>query len=87
MMQPVAVERGPDACHRRHRGPGPARPISRCAAASMRPIYWARARLSRSAAFGGHATGALKAGDVLHMAAETPDLATPRRAARPNDRR
>ncbi|MCA6124283.1 urea carboxylase [Bradyrhizobium sp. WSM 1704] len=31
-------------------------------------------------AFGGHATGSLKAGDVLHIGAEPPGLAAPRRA-------
>jgi urea carboxylase len=32
-------------------------------------------------AFGGHATGALKAGDVLHIGAELPGLAAPQRIA------
>ncbi|MDA9457698.1 urea carboxylase, partial [Bradyrhizobium sp. CCBAU 21359] len=31
-------------------------------------------------AFGGHSTGSLKAGDVLHIGAETPGLTAPRRA-------
>ena len=48
-------------------GPGHAHAISRCAAASTRRSIWARARPSRSADSAATPTGALKAGDVLHL--------------------
>ncbi|MGY3692872.1 urea carboxylase [Bradyrhizobium sp. USDA 3240] len=78
--EPVAVRAGQTLVIGSIRGAGQRAYLAVRGGIDVPEILGSRAVFALGA-FGGHATGSLKAGDVLHISAETSDLAAPRPAA------
>ncbi|MGY4315953.1 urea carboxylase [Bradyrhizobium sp. JR3.5] len=77
--EPVAVRAGQTLVIGSIRGPGQRAYLAVRGGIDVPEILGSRAVFALGA-FGGHATGSLKAGDVLHIGVETSGLAAPRRA-------
>ncbi|MGY4231561.1 urea carboxylase [Bradyrhizobium sp. USDA 4449] len=77
--EPVAVRAGQTLAIGGIKGPGQRSYLSVRGGIDVPEILGSRAVFALGA-FGGHATGSLKAGDVLHIGAESSGLAAPRRA-------
>ncbi|MGN1289651.1 MAG: 5-oxoprolinase/urea amidolyase family protein, partial [Bradyrhizobium sp.] len=77
--EPVAIRAGQTLVIGSIRGPGQRGYLAVRGGIDVPEILGSRAVFALGA-FGGHATGSLKAGDVLHIGAEASGLAAPRRA-------